>query len=51
MELEGVVTKYNRESTHHKADMKQAKKQVCKNNWGVKKGRGGMAMYKLVLLD
>ena len=34
VELEGVVTKNNRESTHHKADMKQAKNQVCKNNGG-----------------
>ena len=40
VELEGVVTKSNRESTHHTADMKQAKKQVCKNKggWG---GGGG----------
>ena len=35
VELEGVVTKSNRESTHHKADVKQ---QVCKNNGGWGKG-------------
>ena len=46
VELEGVVTKNNRESTHLKADMKQAKKQVCKNNgWKRREGRGGIAMY------
>ena len=48
VELEGVVTKSNRELTHHKADMKQAKKQVCKNNGGEEeRERRGMAMCRL----
>ena len=41
VELEGVVTKSNKELTHHKADIKQAKKQVCKNNGGGCKGERG----------
>ena len=56
VELEGVVTKSNRESTHHKAGIKQEKNQVCKNNGGRKRerGEGGMAMCRfnrLVSLD
>ena len=48
VELEGVVTKSNRELTHHKADMKQAKKQVCKNNGGEEeRERRDMAMCRL----
>ena len=51
VELEGVITKSNRESTHHKIDMKQAKKQVCKNNGGGGKGERGERGYGNVQIE